>query len=81
MSGNTVKQIAASSLRYMENQEGLILQGCGGDLQEWVEGINSLLTKAGILQAGSTWKAEAVRTFQYLDERGHHPPYFRSTCF
>lgn len=65
MSGNTVKQIAASSLRYMENQEGLILQGCGGDLQEWVEGINSLLTKAGILQAGSTWKAEAVRTFQY----------------
>lgn len=65
MSGNTVKQIAASSLRYMENQEGLILQGCGGDLQEWVDGINELFTQAGILQAGNAWKAEAVRTFQH----------------
>lgn len=24
----------------MEGQEGLILQGCGGDLQEWLDGIN-----------------------------------------
>ncbi len=31
---NDVKQIAADDLRKMETQEGLILQGCGGDLQE-----------------------------------------------
>ncbi|GEM_PF-551484 len=60
-----VKQITTDDLRQMEDREGLILQGCGGDLQEWVDGINELLTQGGILQAGSVWKAEAVRVFQH----------------
>ena len=30
-----------------------------------MDGINELLTQAGILQAGSAWKAEAVRVFQH----------------
>ena len=30
-----------------------------------VDGINELFAQAGILQAGSAWKAEAVRSFQY----------------
>ena len=47
----------------MDGQEGLILQGCGGGLQEWVDGINSLLTEAGILMEGS--KFESVSTFQH----------------
>ena len=33
----------------MQGKEGLILQGCGGDPQEWVDGINDMLTEAGIL--------------------------------
>ena len=33
----------------MQGKEGLILQGCGGDPQEWVVGINDMLTEAGIL--------------------------------
>ena len=32
----------------MPDKEGLILQGCGGDLTEWVDGINEMLTKAGM---------------------------------
>ena len=36
----------------MDSQEGLSLQGCGGSLQEWVDGINGLLTEAGILLEG-----------------------------
>ena len=43
-----VKQINAEDLRHMEGEEGLILQGCGGDPQEWVDGINRELTEAGI---------------------------------
>ncbi len=65
MSDEAVKQITTEDLKGMEDQEGLILQGCGGDLQEWVDGINGLLTDAGILQNGSTWKAEAVCCFQH----------------
>ena len=42
-------QITTNELRRMTNQEGLILQGCGGDMQEWVDGINELLTQEGIL--------------------------------
>ena len=47
----------------MEDKEGLILQGCGGDLQELVSGLNDLLTKAGILLNGT--KFENVSAFQY----------------
>ena len=60
-----IKIVTIDELRQMNDQEGLILQGCGGDLQEWVDGINELFAQAGILQAGSAWKAKAVRSFQY----------------
>ena len=40
-----IKHIKTSDLRRMQNQEGLILQGCGGSLQEWVDGINQMLTE------------------------------------
>ena len=61
----TVKQIAADNLRRMDGQEGLVLQGCGGPPQEWVDGINNLLTEAGILLDGSTFKTKAVSSFQH----------------
>lgn len=57
------KQIAPDDLRQMKDQEGLILQGCGGDLREWVDGINDLLTEAGILLGGSRF--ENVASFQH----------------
>jgi len=60
MSDNVVKQIAAEDLRHMNNQEGLILQGCGGDLREWLDGINDQLTEAGILLDGSRFKSVSV---------------------
>lgn len=60
-----VKQVSTDDLRHMEGQEGLVLQGCGGDPQEWVDGINRELTDAGILLGGSTFKAEDVSSFQH----------------
>ncbi len=48
----TIKQIAAQDLRYMKDQEGLILQGCGGPLEDWVKGINDMLTEEKILLGG-----------------------------
>ena len=65
MSDNPVKQITTDDLRHMEDKEGLILQGCGGPLQEWVDGINELFTEAGILLNGSTFQAENVSVFQH----------------
>lgn len=49
----SIKHITTDNLRHMGNTEGLILQGCGGDLQEWVDGINEMLTEEGILRNGS----------------------------
>ena len=40
----------------MRGQEGLILQGCGGELTEWVEGINNQLTNIEILLEGSRFE-------------------------
>lgn len=58
-----IKTITADDLRQMEDLEGLILQGCGGDIQEWVDGINGLFTEAGILQESSRF--ESVSVFQH----------------
>ena len=56
-----IKNVSLHELRKMNNSEGLILQGCGGDLQEWVDGINDMLTESKILQNGS--KFEKAYTF------------------
>ena len=63
MSDKPIPQITTDDLRKMSDQEGLVLQGCGGDPQEWVDGINGLLTEAGILLDGS--KFEKVSVFQH----------------
>ena len=65
MSDSTIKQITTDDLRRMESQEGLVLQGCGGDPREWVDSINSLLTEAGILLDGNAFRAENVSVFQH----------------
>ena len=51
-----IKNVSLHELRKMNNSEGLILQGCGGDLQEWVDGINDMLTESGILQNESRFE-------------------------
>lgn len=51
-----IREITTDDLRRMENKEGLILQDCGGDLQEWQDGINDLLTKENILLDGSKFE-------------------------
>ena len=58
-----INTITAEDLRRMSDKEGLILQGCGGDLTEWVDGINEMLTKAGILKDGCQF--ENVAAFQH----------------
>ena len=47
----------------MEGTEGLILQGCGGNLDEWVDGINDMLTEDGILKDGT--KFHDCSTFEH----------------
>ena len=42
----SIKKITTEELRRMEDQEGLILQGCVGSLDEWVDGINDMLTES-----------------------------------
>ena len=58
----SISKITIDELRRMEDQEGLVLQGCGGSLQEWLDGINSMLTQVGILKSGT--KFEDIRSFQ-----------------
>lgn len=58
----SIKHISANDLRAMANKEGLILQGCGGDLNEWVDGINDLLTEEGILLDGTKFENCAAFT-------------------
>lgn len=57
-----IENITTDELRKMGDKEGLILQGCGGDLQEWIDGVNEMLTENEILLNGT--KFEKVYSFQ-----------------
>lgn len=58
----SINNITLSDLRRMNGKEGLILQECGGETQEWVDGINKMLTDKGILLDDT--KFENVSVFQ-----------------
>ena len=72
-----VKQITLTDLRRMNGKEGLILQGCGGETQEWVDGINKMLTDKGILldntkfEKVSVFKSDGVTCILYPFEDVH----------
>lgn len=59
----SIREISVDQLRQMGEQEGLVLQGCGGSLQEWQAGINQILTEEGILQGGTSF--EDISVFQH----------------
>ena len=61
----SIKTVKAEELRRMNGAEGLVLQGCGGDPQEWLDGINGLLTDEGILKNSSRF--ENISVFQNGD--------------
>lgn len=49
-----IERITLEELKQMTNKEGIIFQGCGGDLKEWEDGVNELLTEGQRLK--SYWK-------------------------
>ena len=55
-----MKTVTTEELRNMAGQEGRVLQGCGGDPRDWLDGINDLLTKEGILKNGSRFQEAMV---------------------
>ena len=59
----SIQKITKEQLRRMGDQEGLVLQGCGGDPQEWLDGINQILTDEGILKKGARF--EEAYTFEH----------------
>ena len=60
----SIKKIDKNELRGYEGKEGLILQGCGGNPQEWVDGINDLFTKEGILLDGTKFSDDNCAVFE-----------------
>ena len=58
-----IKAITTNGLRRMGDRGGLILQGCGGELQEWLDGINEMFTANGILKDGT--KFENISVFEH----------------
>lgn len=50
-----MKHITTDELKRMSVTEGLVLQGCSGNPDEWVSGINKILTEAGVLLDGAAF--------------------------
>lgn len=55
-----IHKIKPEDLRRMKGKEGIILQGCGGDPQEWLDGINNILTEEKILLDGTRFSDVSV---------------------
>lgn len=51
----SIRVITIDQLRRMEDQEGLVLQGCVGSTREWLDGINRMLTANGCLKNGNAF--------------------------
>lgn len=60
----SIKKIDKNELRGYEGKEGLIIQGCGGNPQEWVDGINELFTKEEILLDGTKFGNDNCAVFE-----------------
>lgn len=60
-----MQEIKMEDLRAMGGKEGLIIQGCGGELADWVDGINQILQEEGILP--SEEKLDQVYVFRNAD--------------
>ena len=58
-----IRTISMGQLCCMGDQECLILQGCGGDPQEWLDGINEVLAQECILKKGAGF--EEAYTFRH----------------
>lgn len=63
---SVISHIPAENLRRMQNTEGLVLQGCGGDPKDWLDGINDMLTREDILLDGTRFPECAV-----FEHEGH----------
>ena len=55
-------RIEADKLREMKGKEGLIFPGCAPPFQDWLDGINDMLTEANILLDGR--KFDKIMVFQ-----------------
>lgn len=60
----SINKITPSELRKMKDSEGLILQGCGGDLKEWLDGINKTLKEEKILLNNTEFKEDNCYVFE-----------------
>ena len=60
----SIKTVELAELRKMENTEGLLLQGCGGDLKEWLDGINNMFQEANILLEDTKFKEDDCLAFK-----------------
>ena len=61
----SIERIEESQLRTMNGKEGIILQGCGGEPKEWLEGVNRMFREANILKDGS--KFDKCYVFSHKD--------------
>ncbi len=59
-----IKELTCSEVKELQNRnyEFLILQGCGGDLSEWVDGFTKMLKDEGI--AKDSFSFDEVYSFQ-----------------
>jgi hypothetical protein len=61
-----IRRITVDELSKMSDREGLIFRGCGGELEEWLEGVNRILTEDKILLSGDRF--EHCYVFQHNGE-------------
>lgn len=52
--------VTTDDLRRMWKDEGIVFPGCGGDLNEWIGGVNEMLTEEGILLNGTKFSEVSV---------------------
>lgn len=63
----SIKNITTNELRRMKGREGIIFPGCGGDLNDWLNGINATFNEEGLFLDGTKF----TDCYVFKDDRVH----------
>lgn len=58
------KKYTTKEIFKLKGEEGLVAVGCGGDITDWVEGLNEIVYLCGATELESYWKIDDVHEFE-----------------
>jgi len=80
---NTLTETDSQMLRYLKKNSAFTIEGAGGDLNEWMSGLNDMLKEKGIGQVDTfyAFSGKLMNNTYKLSGKNKYPDDFVFLCF